>query len=68
MKHEKGSIDMLDHMLKVNAGLKDEFKKEGIMKKEVRYIKELINGPQKDAPKSIPKEKWFLYEVNYFIG
>ncbi|XP_060600691.1 deoxynucleoside triphosphate triphosphohydrolase SAMHD1-like [Ruditapes philippinarum] len=68
-KHEQGSIDMFDHMLKVNAGLAKEFNDmkftngKKFTEKDKTFIKELINGPKKDDRKGRTKEKWFLYEI-----
>jgi hypothetical protein len=65
MKHEQGSIDMLDHMLKENDGLAKEFDKK-LTETDKTFIKELINGPKKDDRKGRTEEKWFLYEVHFF--
>ncbi|XP_060561411.1 deoxynucleoside triphosphate triphosphohydrolase SAMHD1-like [Ruditapes philippinarum] len=66
-KHEKGSIDMLEHMLQENKELEEEFVEQNITDNDnflnKTFIKELINGPNKHERKGRTEGKWFLYEI-----
>ncbi|XP_065817363.1 deoxynucleoside triphosphate triphosphohydrolase SAMHD1-like isoform X7 [Labrus bergylta] len=67
-KHEKGSCDMLDHLLKEN-NLKPVMEKYGLKPKDVTFIKEMIAGPLQESKskkwpyKGRPEKKSFLYEI-----
>nr|XP_029131250.1 deoxynucleoside triphosphate triphosphohydrolase SAMHD1-like [Labrus bergylta] len=73
-KHEKGSCDMLDHLLKEN-NLKPVMEEYGLKPKDVTFIKEMIAGPLQESkskkassPHYWPYEgrkekKSFLYEI-----
>ncbi|XP_071784898.1 deoxynucleoside triphosphate triphosphohydrolase SAMHD1-like [Asterias amurensis] len=68
-KHEKASMDMFDHLIKANK-LEGDFKRYKLdMKKDITFIKELIDGPQdenKNKPwpyEGRPQDQSFLYEI-----
>ncbi|XP_060912854.1 deoxynucleoside triphosphate triphosphohydrolase SAMHD1-like [Labrus mixtus] len=68
-KHEKGSCDMLDHLVKEN-NLKPAMKQSGLIpEKDITFIKEMIAGPLQESKnkkwpyKGRKEEKSFLYEI-----
>lgn len=71
-QHEKASVMMFDHLLKVN-NLDRELRKYGLDEKDVVFIKEQIAGPNQSEinsrqPSNWPyvgrsEEKSFLYEI-----
>nr|XP_020482658.1 deoxynucleoside triphosphate triphosphohydrolase SAMHD1-like isoform X2 [Labrus bergylta]XP_020482659.1 deoxynucleoside triphosphate triphosphohydrolase SAMHD1-like isoform X2 [Labrus bergylta] len=68
-KHENGSCDMLDHLLKEN-NLEPVMEKYGLKpEKDITFIKEMIAGPLQESKskkwpyKERPEEKSFLYEI-----
>eukprot|EP00944_MAST-04C_sp_MAST-4C-sp1_P008958 g8958.t1 len=66
--HEHASAALLDFMLQSNEGLLEKFKKFGLGEEDVHFIKELIFGSPKDAPrdwvwKGRGKGKEYLYEI-----
>ncbi|XP_060912849.1 deoxynucleoside triphosphate triphosphohydrolase SAMHD1-like [Labrus mixtus] len=68
-KHEKGSCDMLDHLVKEN-NIKPAMDMYGLIpEKDIRFIKEMIAGPLQESKskkwpyKGRPEEKSFLYEI-----
>ncbi|XP_065817346.1 uncharacterized protein [Labrus bergylta] len=74
-KHENGSCDMLDHLLKEN-NLEPVMEKYGLKPEEdITFIKEMIAGPLQQSKeqeassphywdfKGRPEEKSFLYEI-----
>ncbi|XP_060912851.1 deoxynucleoside triphosphate triphosphohydrolase SAMHD1-like isoform X2 [Labrus mixtus] len=69
LQHEKGSCDMLDHLVEQN-NLKPAMKKYGLIpEKDIRFIKEMIAGPLQESKeqewpyKGRKEEKSFLYEI-----
>ncbi|XP_065817364.1 deoxynucleoside triphosphate triphosphohydrolase SAMHD1 [Labrus bergylta] len=68
-KHEKGSCDMLDHLLKENNLEPVMEKYKLIPEEDITFIKEMIAGPlqesegQKWPYKGRPEKKSFLYEI-----
>ncbi|KAM6981978.1 deoxynucleoside triphosphate triphosphohydrolase SAMHD1-like [Tautogolabrus adspersus] len=65
-KHEKGSCDMLDHLVKEN-NLEPVIKKYGLTPEDMTFIKEMIAEDQKPYQKwpyvGRTKDKSFLYEI-----
>nr|XP_020515366.1 deoxynucleoside triphosphate triphosphohydrolase SAMHD1-like [Labrus bergylta] len=68
-KHENGSCDMLDHLLKEN-NLKPVMEKYGLKPEDnITFIKEMIAGPLQESKErrqwtsKRPEEKSFLYEI-----
>ncbi|KAL7864489.1 hypothetical protein AOLI_G00159090 [Acnodon oligacanthus] len=68
-KHENASVEMFDHLVKVN-NLKPEMEKYGLTTNDLTFIKEQIKGPQDDTAsgskgqyKGRSEEKHFLYEI-----
>uniref|UniRef100_A0A3Q3GDJ0 HD domain-containing protein n=1 Tax=Labrus bergylta TaxID=56723 RepID=A0A3Q3GDJ0_9LABR len=68
-KHENGSCDMLDHLLKEN-NLEPVMEKYGLKPEDdIIFIKEMIAGPLQESKeqewdfKGRPEEKSFLYEI-----
>ncbi|XP_065817358.1 deoxynucleoside triphosphate triphosphohydrolase SAMHD1-like isoform X2 [Labrus bergylta] len=64
-KHEKGSCDMLDHLLKEN-NLKPVMEKYGLKPKDVTFIKEMIAGPLQES-KSKKDEKGYYDIINTLV-
>lgn len=71
-QHEKASVMMFDHLLKVN-NLDRELRKYGLDEKDVVFIKEQIAGPNQSEINSLQPSNWpyvgrseeksFLYEI-----
>ncbi|KAL6483240.1 hypothetical protein MHYP_G00081120 [Metynnis hypsauchen] len=68
-KHENASVQMFDHLVKVN-NLKPEMEKYGLTANDLTFIKEQIEGPQDDTASGSKgpyidrsEEKSFLYEI-----
>jgi len=63
-RHEKTSIDMLDHIIKEN-NLMPVFESHGLVERDIIFIKELIYGPLEENGSYIGRgpEKHFLYEI-----
>ena len=59
IKHEQASISMLDYLIDDN-NLKRKFKKYGLAKTHIDFIKDLITGNSKRKDNN---ERIFLYEV-----
>ncbi|XP_065817366.1 deoxynucleoside triphosphate triphosphohydrolase SAMHD1-like [Labrus bergylta] len=68
-KHEKGSCDMLDHLLKENNLEPVMEKYKLIPEEDITFIKEMIAGPLQESEgqewpyKGRPEKKSFLYEI-----
>ena len=66
--HEHASAALLDYMLQSNEGLRDKFNSYGLWDEDIHFIKELIFGSKKDAPKDWiwkgrGQGKEYLYEI-----
>ncbi|XP_036447116.1 deoxynucleoside triphosphate triphosphohydrolase SAMHD1, partial [Colossoma macropomum] len=68
-KHENASVQMFDHLVKVN-NLMPEIVKYGLTTNDLTFIKEQIEGPQDDTAsgskwlyKGRSEEKSFLYQI-----
>ncbi|XP_068216450.1 deoxynucleoside triphosphate triphosphohydrolase SAMHD1-like [Palaemon carinicauda] len=65
--HESASIQMFNHLIKVN-NLEAEFRKYSLEEEDILFIKELIDGPRDSSAAAWPykgrtSDKAFLYEI-----
>ncbi|XP_055956017.1 deoxynucleoside triphosphate triphosphohydrolase SAMHD1-like isoform X2 [Patella vulgata] len=64
--HEEASIQMFDHLIKVN-NLEEDFKEYNLKRAEIEFIKEQIAGPSdkddKDKAYKFRPNKKYLYEI-----
>ena len=57
LKHEKGSIDMFDHLVKQN-NLEQAFEDQGLTDIDMKFIKEIIKGPPSSTTGSEVRENY----------